>query len=226
MALDTSLPLGGGRDLATGVYGQHFTAMNPTPGTGLAGHAAPTTFDATKPFLLVYNSSYDQILYPMFLRLSLTAASVGNTVQRFTQVLDPGGSSTATGIPATRFVSGGTLLVPTNTNMRSNAATAAKVYAGAVVAAAANAGARTVANTTFRTVLGVVGDVYQLTWASPVMGDPASLITTGTAVSNVSFGYSPMAIGPGQSLLVHQWAASQSAAPSFEVEFGYIELPV
>lgn len=223
MAVD--LPLGGARDLASGVYGQYFTAINPTPGTGLAGHAAPTTFDATKPFLLVYNSSADQVIYPMFLRLSLTAASVGNTVQRFTQVIDPGAVSAGT-INTSRFSSGGTAIVPANTNMRSQAGSAAKVYAGAVVATAANAGARTIANTTFRTVLGVVGDVYQLSWACPMMGDPASLITSGTAISNVAFGYGPVAIGPGQSFLVHQWAASQSAAPSFEVEFGYIELPV
>lgn len=221
MALGENLIIGGARDLASGVRGQYFTALNPTPGTGIAGHAAPTTFDATKPYLLVYNPvGSGVILYPMFLRLALTAASVGNTVQRFTQVIDPGSST-----GATRYSSGGTQLNPKNLNMQSNNAPQGLVYAGAVVAAAANAGARTVANTTFRTVLGVVGDTYQMSWAAPQMIDPASLITTGTAVSHVAYGYGPTAIGPGGSFLVHQWAGSQSAAPSFEIEFGFIELP-
>lgn len=222
MALDTVFNVGGARDLYTGAAGQYFTACNGTPGTGIAGHAAPTTFDATKPYLLVYNPvGSDKLVLPMFLRLTLTAASVGNSVQRFTQVIDPG---TSTG--GSRYASGGSQLVPTNTNMKSQNGNAAAVYAGAVVAAAANAGNRTIANTTFRTVLGVAGDVYQLSWGCPIMGDPASLITTGTAVSNVAFGYGPVCIGPGQSFLVHQWAAAQSAAPSFEIEFGFVELPI
>lgn len=222
MAQDLVYPIGGARDLVTGVRGQSFAALNPTPGTGIAGHAAPTTFDATKPYLLVYNPvGSEKLICPQFLRLSLTAASVGNTVQRFTMVIDPGSST-----GASRYASGGSALVPVNTSMASSNGNSGLVYAGAVVASAANAGARTIGNTTFRTVLGVVGDVYQLTWACPIMGDPASLITTGTAVSNVAFGYSPVCIGPGQSFLVHQWATSQSAAPSFEIEFGFIELPL
>lgn len=222
MALSESWLIGGARDIQGAARGQYYTALNPTPGTGIAGHAAPTTFDATKPYLLLSNpAASGVIVYPMFLRLVLTAASVGNTVQRFTQVIDPGSST-----GASRFSSGGTQLAPNNTNMSARLGSQASVWAGAVVASAANTGARTIANTTFRTVLGVVGDVYQFSWGCPIMGDPASLITSGTAISNVAYGYAPLAIGPGGSFLVHQWAASQSAAPSFEIEFGYLELPI
>ncbi|HYC99696.1 MAG TPA: hypothetical protein VEB22_00585, partial [Phycisphaerales bacterium] len=34
--------------------GSYFVARNPTPGTGVAGHAAPTTLDDTKPFLELF----------------------------------------------------------------------------------------------------------------------------------------------------------------------------
>lgn len=219
---DALLPIGGARDVVTGIRGQFFTALNPTPGTGIAGHAAPTTFDATKPILLAYNDKDSGVLLvPQFLRMQLTAASVGNTVQRFSQVIDPGSATLGS-----RYASGGTELIPRNVNMLAKTPNRSKVHFGAVVAAAANGGAATVGNTTYRSVLGVVADTYQLTWGCPIMGDPASLITTGTAVSHVAFGYGPVVIGPGGSFLVHQWAASQSAAPSFEVEFGFLEIPI
>lgn len=212
---------GGARDLALGLQGAYFTASNPTPGTGIAGHAAPTTFDATKPLLFVRNESSDKLLVPMYLRVTLTAASVGNSLQRFTQVID-----TAT---ATRYASGGTRLANVNTSMTSTGAangSNAAVWFGAVVAGAAGAAARTVSTQTYRTVLGVVGDVYQMSWGAHEACDPASLITSGTAISNVAFGFAPVVLAPNAMFLVHQWAASQSAAPSFEVEFGWAELPI
>lgn len=215
------LPVGGARDLTTGLQGQFFTSLNPTPGTGIIGHAAPTTFDATKPYLLVYNpANSGKVILPMYLRLALTVAPTGTTTMRFTQVLDPGSS-----VGATRYSSGGSTLISNNTNMRVKSGVSAKVHAGAVTAAAANTGAITIANTTFRTVIGVVGDIYQLSWAAPQLTDPASLITTGTAVSHVNMAYPPVAIGPGQSFLVHQWSASQSVGPTFEIEFGHLEVP-
>ena len=203
--------LWGGREQAVAEEGTSYVALG-TPGTGIAGHAAPTTFDATKPILLVYNGGNYNI-YPLYLRLALTAASVGNTVERFTQVIDTGN----------RFSSGGTALTKANTNMASSTASGATITAGAVVATAASGSARTVANQTYRTVLGVVGDVYAFNWGHEQGNDPASLITSGTAIANVVFSYAPICIGPNQSFLIHQWAAAQSAAPSFEFEFGYAE---
>lgn len=219
MALSQTAPIGGARDLATGLDAAYFVASNPTPGTGITGHAAPTTLDDTKPLLYLFNSGSKRVC-PMYLRLTLTAASVGNTVQRFTQILD---GAPQAGV--TRYSSGGTQLIPKSTNQAAQIGSDARVYFGAVTAAAATAAKRIVFNQTYRTVLGVVADVYQFNWASHQVLDPASLITTGTAVSHVSFHYAPVVVGPGQSFLVHQWAASQSAAPDFEVEFAYIEIP-
>jgi hypothetical protein len=221
MAQDAGYLIGGARDLYGAVSGQTFTAMNPTPGTGILGHAAPTTFDATKPYGLLYNPVGSGVLVvPLFLRLSTTVAGVASVAMRFTQVLDPG---TSTG--GTRYSSAGTQLVPVNTNMQSRVGNQALAYAGAVVATGANAGSRTVANTVFKTILGTVGDVYQLSWGAPMLQDPASLITNAATLSHVCYGYAPVAMGPGQSFLIHQWAASQSTGPTFEIEWAWLEVP-
>jgi hypothetical protein len=139
---------------------------------------------------------------------------------RFTTAVDPGTPTTG------KYSSGGTALTPQNTRSDSNKGSNATIYVGAVVVTTATTPRRVLFNQTYRTVLGVVGDVYQMNFASHEMMDPASLITTGTAVSNVAFGHAPVVVAPGHSFLVHQWAASQSTGPTFEVEFAYLEFPV
>lgn len=212
--------IGGARDLALGLNGAYFVASNPTPGTALAGHAAPTTFDDTKPLVYVFNPG-PKFFVPLYLRLTLTAAATNSTNVRFVQAIDVG-----TAAAPNKYTSGGTLLAPVNPNGPSTnpSQVASSIYCGAVVAAAKTATRRVFGNAIYRTVIGVVGDVYQFCWAAHDQIDPASLITTGTAVSNVAFGYAPVAIGPNQSFLIHQWSPSQSGAPSFEVEFGYCEI--
>lgn len=217
---------GGSRGLTDSLVGGVYVASNPTAGTGLVGHAAPTTYDTTKPYLLVYNSKPNVLVCPYYLRLTLTSASAGNTTMRFTQALDPSGTGSATTLSATRYSSGGTQLLPQNTRSDYGNACGALVYAGAVVATAASANARTLSTLTYRTVLGVAGDCYQLTWAAPELLDPAGLITTGTAIANVAFGYFPVVVAPGHCFAVHQWASSQSGAPTFEIEFSWAEFPI
>ena len=217
---------GAGRGLADALNGYVYTASNPTPGTGLLGHAAPTTYDTTKPYLLVYNSKPGVLVCPYYLRLTVTVASVGNASMRFTQALDPSATGAATTLSASRYSSAGTQLVPVNTRSDAGNAAAALVYAGAIVASAASANARTLSTQTFRTVIGVVGDVYQFSWGGPEIIDVASLITTGSAVSNVTIGAAPVVIAPGHSFLLHQWAASQTTGPTCEVEFCWGEFPI
>ena len=66
------------RDLWSAAEGSRFVAVNPTAGTGILGHAAPTTFDETKPFLYIYNGGSRNI-YPVCVRLIDTVISVGDT---------------------------------------------------------------------------------------------------------------------------------------------------
>lgn len=191
--------------------GSYFTAISPTPGTGIIGHAAPTTFDETKPYLYVYNGSA-LTLYPQFLQLNETVASVGGTRVQLTQCIDT----------TNRYTSGGTAMTVNNTNQASaNSASGVLVYQGAVVAAAATTARRVISNTVFRGgVIDIIQDFYQLSWGSP---DGTSAVGSRVAtVGEFARVAPPVAIGPGQALLLHQWVASQSTGPTWEALFGFI----
>ncbi len=116
------------RDTQASDLGYYFSAITPTPGTGIIGHAINTTFVETKPMFLLYNGGNANI-YPMFLKLTNTAVSVGNTMTQFTVTLDQGN----------RFSSGGTALLVANNNINSGNQSGAQITVGAVTATAATA---------------------------------------------------------------------------------------
>lgn len=190
--------------------GSYFMAISPTPGTGLLGHAAPTTFDETKPYLYVYNGSQSR-LYPQFLGLHDSAASTGGARVQFTVALDTGN----------RYSSGGTALTINNTNMDSAVnSSGVAAYAGAVVATAATATRRVVDHIIFRGTIDIVEDIYTIVWGTPDgAGQAGSRAATVEDLARVG---PPLVVGPGQSLLVHQWAGAQSAGPTFQVRFGFV----
>ena len=194
--------------------GASFVAITPTPGTGIIGHAAPTTFDETKPYLTLFNNG-TLTIYPAYLILHLTVVSVANTRTQFTMALDGGGVA--------RRTSAGTGATINNTNMASAVSAGAQVYVGAVVASAVTASRRLLGTRVVRAAIGVVEDTIAFTWGASGTVLSPGLITSGTAIAHTSHGFGPVAIGPGQNFLVHQWSASQSTGPTFEVEFGYYE---
>lgn len=190
--------------------GSSFVAISPTAGTGIIGHAAPTTFDETKPYLFLYNNGQNRI-YPQFLRLYETVASVGGARVQFTLALDYGN----------RYSSGGTALVKNNVNADSQISTGLTAYAGAVVASAATANRRLLGNYAVRGTIDIIEDVYELNFG----GVAAATSNHSRAATVASHGVSvpPVVIGPGQCLLIHQWAASQSTGPTWEVVLNYVE---
>ncbi len=196
--------------LGSAVEGSEFVAVSPTPGTGIIGHAAPTTFDETKAYLLVYNGS-SKYLYPRFLRLHDTVVSVGDARMQFTFTRDTGNL----------FSSGGTAATVSSTN--SDLATAGSsgvvVTQGAVVCAAATASRAILGNYCLRGTIDVVEDTYTFVFGA-VDG-----FTTGSraaTVMDIAQSVSPIGIGPGRCLKVHQWAGSQSTGPTFEMVFGFL----
>lgn len=190
--------------------GSYFTALSTTPGTGIIGHAAPTTFDETKPYILLYNGGQNRI-YPQYIRLHDTVVSTAATRVQFTVAVDQGN----------RYSSGGTALAPKNCNMDNNFSTGASVYQGAVVATAASASRRVLDHLVFRGSIDVVEDVYEIVFgASDGGGQGGSRAATVQDFARLA---PPVVVGPGQSLLIHQWAASQSTGPTFQLSFGYIE---
>lgn len=197
------------------IEGSHFIARNPTPGTGIVGHAAPTTLDDTKPLLVIKNnaavSSGINIILD-YIRLRLTTAGTASTNVRFDIKTDT----------INRYTSGGTALSPVNVNTNSVIASNALVYYGAITAPAVGSNVRVMDGIEFRPVIGVVGDHYTLTFGSP--DHPATaLITSGTAICHAVANFHPVILGPGQTFLLHQWSASQSGAITFEPTVSWIE---
>jgi hypothetical protein len=204
------------KDWGAAAEGSYFTAVSGAtagvgvPGTGIIGHAAPTTFDQTKPYLLVYNGS-SKMLWPSFLRLHDTVVSVGGTRMQFTVVRDVGNL----------YSSGGTAMTVNSTN--SEAATAAYsgvvITQGAVVCSAATSNAASMGNYCLRGTIDVVEDTYTFVWGAPDGQVSASRVAT---VMDIAQPLPPMGIGPGKCLKIHQWQASQSTGPTFEAVFGFI----
>jgi hypothetical protein len=214
------------RDTLLADQGYYFVAISPTPGTGIVNRATVETTLAeaeVSPYLCIYNGSTVQApvnIYPTYLRLTMTAANAVSTVMRFTLTLDQGNRLTT--LPAAAGV-----LTINNVNMGSANKSQAQIYgsANAMVASAATAQRRIIGNQSFRNggVVSVIGDVYQFNFGASENLDPMSLVETGTAICNVTYNFAPVVIGPNQSMFVLQWGTGQTTAPSFEVEFGFIE---
>ena len=205
-------PLAGARDTAVADSGGMYVAITPTPGTGIVGGAAVTTFDQTKPHLFLYNSGNLNI-YPLYIRAHTTVVGIGNAIANWTFTLDSGNL----------FTSGGTALTINNTNMSSANKSAAIVTVGATTVAAATAGARIVGHQLVRAAIEVVHDCLQFNFGGAEQCDPASLIGNSTTVSHTTVNFAPVVIGPGQCFKATRWAASQSTGVTLELEFAYIE---
>lgn len=202
-----------GKEYGAVSEGSYFVGITPTSGTGIIGHAAPTTFDETKPYILLYNSSTTKYIYPQYVSFNETVASVGGTVMRFVPCVDN----------TNRYTSGGTALTVNNANGGSSiASVATTAFVGAMTAAAATAGRRNYGDVVFRgTTIDIIGDHYTIVFGpTSSNGGATSKVATLIDSSRV---VAPIAVGPGQSFLLHQWAAAQSTGPTFQVQIGWIE---
>ena len=202
------------RDTVAADLGGYFVAST-VPGTGLLGHAVSTTLVETKAIFQVFNPGPFTV-YPMYLRMTMTVIPVGNTQQQFTLVIDQGNRFSA-------FVAGNALSL-TQQNMTITTQSAALVNAGAVTLTAPTAQRRIIQHRAFRpTVIGVAGDVYQWSWGSGELVDPAGLQVSGTAISHVMYVESPIVLPPGDMMAIHAWGATFSTGATYEYEFGYLE---
>lgn len=190
--------------------GTYFFAQNPTPGTGIIGPVS-TTFDETKAVLAVYNGGSTKRIYLQFLRLYITTAGSSDTRVQFTHAVDTGN----------RYSSGGSTLTVVNPNMDSNTVSLATVKFGAITTTAASGSRRLLGTTVFRGTIGIIEDCYEFVYAaSDGSGMGGSRAAT---VQDMARLLAPVAIGPGQSYLIHDWAGSIATGRTYAVEFGYIE---
>lgn len=194
------------RDLTSAVEGSRFVSINPTAGTGILGHAAPTTFDETKAYLYVYNSGTKNVIL-VNLRLIDTAVSVGGTRIQFNQTLDVGN----------KFVSGGTALTTNNTNGGVTTGTSATTTAGAVILGTATAQRRLLGNQVVKGAnIDVVWDQIEFVFGS-TGGSQGGVVTPTTTAQWFTVQCPAVSIPPGWGWALYQWAASQSTGPTYEV---------
>lgn len=210
--------LAGGRMHALANEGSYFVATNPTPGTGIAGIAASDGFDDLETFLFLRNNDVignpqSKRIFLDFIRLQATAAGTNGTNFSAVAKIDTGNS---------RYTSGGSLLTPVNPNMDSSAATISQLRAGALVTTAASSQARLLFSGLMRSVIKVVGDVYFFDFGASARS-LSSMIVAGTAIANVVIPMPPVILGPGQTFFLHEFAASQTVAASYELQIGWWE---
>lgn len=195
----------------------YFVATNPTPGTGLATIAAPTSFDETKYFGVIRNRddlNTGKDIIPDYLKLICTAAGTNGVSTHLTMTIDNDASNT-------RYTSGGSALTPTSPNGRVGPSSIADIHFGALVTVAGPA-KRIVSNSIFRNVIPVVGDEYLLVFGESNPGQNPTI--NGTNPGKFVECAPGVRVPPNWALCAGLWLPSQSAASSWEVEFGYWEV--
>jgi hypothetical protein len=198
------------------LYGgdDYFVVTNPTLDTGLATIAAPTTGADIEPFVILKNNDIKggKLIYPDYIRLTCTAAGTAGASLRLAAKIDD----------TARYTSGSTATVgPKNANMNSPLTTIALFYAGPLVAAAAGSAARLIGETLARMAIPVVGDEFIIKFGQAIAVN--SIAKNGTAPTTYVINFAPVILGDGDSLLLHVWLPSQSAASSYLVEAGWWE---
>lgn len=204
--------------------GAVFTANNPTPGTGIAGHAAPTTYDETKAMLYMFNQAPTggPNVSLSLIRLTSTAAGVGGAGARYTFSVSSGDL----------YASGGTAITPVNMNRATTPSGGVPqtsfvkmVFGAAVITSStgtivANVAPRPalidIVNDQLDFLFGQVGFAFPSIYANANPASSGSPLVWGAALP-------PLVIPPQFCLKMIEWRGSQSGAISNEFQIVWSE---
>ena len=196
--------------------GMYFVGRNATPGTGVAGHAACTTHDTAKAYIMLRNNAAEggRRAYLDYIKLRCTAAGTGGTLDYATHTIDRNRT----------YSSGGGDLTLMNVSQQSTVSTVlttAKI--GAVVPGEVNSAvAKIVAHHALRAaVIAVVGDLVIFNFGGPLVTSAG--LQGGTLELEKVYHCPPVLLGPGDSYHLVIWSDLQSAAKSYEAELGFWE---
>lgn len=164
------------------------SAINATPGTGIAiASATRTTLDTTEAALAL-RSTDDRVILPQRLSLTCRTAGTGVTAMWAALAIDS----------AWRRSSGGTLLEMSETR-RPTAPTGLQVYFGNItMTAPAGGNSRIIWHEQLLTAAPTVGQRLEINF-----DDAAGL-------------WPQVAVPPGSALVLYYWATGQSASPTYE----------
>jgi len=208
--------VGGGRDMGVADLGAYYVAVTPTPGTGIITSGSVQAFTETTPLLVVFNAGTLNI-YPAHLHLRVSAAGATDSVATFlTNTIDVGNRLSAIG--------SGVTLVKANMNSGSAVTSSAVCTAGPITATAATGARRIVSHSAVRSIkIGVIHDTISMNWGAAHQSLVSTLIDNTTTHSDVVINNAPIVVGPGQSMVLVHWAASQTTGTTYEIEFAYVE---
>ena len=186
------------------VEGSHFIAMGATPNAGIATPILSTLSSETAgPALIIYNSNAGantKNLIIDFIRLYTTVIPANSTDAQVQFAIDAGN----------RLNSGGTGLTPVNCNMNSVTATNATVTFGVPTATAPSGARRFVEWYQFKTAAITVKDLFVFNFGQLGASSESAFANQSTTASIYNYSFGPIVIGPGQSLLMYLFYASNS----------------
>ena len=198
---------------ALALEGSYFIATNPTIGTGIAGIAASTSYDAAEHLLWVRNTSTTKKLVLDFIEITCTAAGASGTTTGFTLTTDKGTSRRGTG--------GSDITAIHCPNRSLSESPECSVAFGALATAAASADVKLVFNGLARSVIKVVGDSYRFNFVDDDKWSFCGTDLAGTAIAKVNIPNQPVILGENDQFLLSDWGASQSGASSYEFRMGF-----
>lgn len=204
--------------------GSLFVTRTPTPGTGTATITAPTAYVATSPYIIVTNANPvgGKNVWLDRINLNLVTPGTSSTDLQIATALDN----------IARYVSGGLggagtnlaaiLAGPYPTNNGAPVSSAALIYAGALVAAAASPANRILINRYLRTAIAVAKDTYEINFGACDQSLDG-VLNSGAAIAQRSIPHPAVCIAPGGSFLLHLYGTAMAAATTCEVEVHHIE---
>lgn len=214
--------------LASAHQGQYFRLTNPTIGTAII-IGTTASFSATAPFMILVSGDNGAIHVPHYLRLVCANAGAGATSVNFALQTDEKDRFTVGG-------SGGTDVLASIKNSRSDAAQAHSLSVarfGALTANAASSNVRTLARAIVKTQAApcyTVGDEYFFDFTSE---SPTAQALSGSGIARIVIPVGPVVLGPNptpatgattrHSLLFHLWMGVAGTGAQFEFEYAFSE---
>lgn len=193
--------------------GELFSAINPTPSTGIA-QTIQATFLSTNGILTFRNNaaSVNKRMYPKLLRLINTVVGTSTTRSEGLISIDN----------ITRYASGGSAITPlVNRNMDDLQVSEGILHFGALTLAAESASIRRVSRFQLRGAIMVQFEEWVLRFGSGD-SDPQSL--GGATALRTTVNVPAVGLGQGDSMAIHLWnTGNVTTAPSWEFEFAWVE---
>jgi hypothetical protein len=192
--------------------GSLFSARSPTPGTGLATVAAPTSItDDTKPFLALFALKPVAIMRVRLMFASLGGGTITSLRSCFKMDAAARGAFNQNG-----GVIGGSVLSFLNRNGNSAKATSCQLLAGANTAPTATASMQLYDDDLVRSVSPVVGDRYEWRFGTP--SEPNTAMPTLATVAERYFYPEAMKVAANTWWFMHLALAGQTSASALEVQ--------